>query len=45
MEVLCHGRRNLAEYEGQLDVDEQLLTELLLGTKELLKMVRELKLR
>lgn len=42
--ILCHERRNLAEYKGYLDVDEQLLTELVLGTEELLKMVRKLKL-
>jgi hypothetical protein len=41
--VLCHERRNLSEYEGQLNVDEQLLTELVQETKELLKKIRELK--
>lgn len=33
---LCHERRNLAEYEGYLDVDETLLKELLETTDELL---------
>lgn len=42
--ALCHERRNLAEYEGHMDVDEQLLTELVLETKELLKVVGELKI-
>lgn len=26
---LCHDRRNRAEYEGDIDIDEQLVTELL----------------
>ncbi len=34
--ALCHERRNLAEYEGYLDVDETLLKELLTATDELL---------
>ncbi len=42
--ALCHERRNLAEYEGHMDVDEQLLTELVSETKELLKVVGELKI-
>ncbi len=33
---LCHERRNLAEYEGYMDVDETLLAELLEATDELL---------
>lgn len=41
---LCHKRRNLAEYEGHMDADEQLLTELVSGAGELLNMVRKLKL-
>jgi len=32
----CHNVRNLAEYEGHLDVDKQLLKELIEITKELL---------
>lgn len=39
---LCHDRRNLAEYEGDFNVDEQLLNELVDGTKELLTLVSEL---
>lgn len=42
--AICHERRNLAEYQGHMDVDEQLLKELVSGTKELLKMVGELEL-
>lgn len=30
---LCHERRNLAEYEGYTEVDEQLVNELLTATK------------
>ena len=37
--ALCHERRNLAEYEGYMDVDERLLTELLAGVDALLPMV------
>lgn len=29
--ALCHERRNLAEYEGYMDVDEALLAELLVS--------------
>ncbi len=41
---LCHERRNLAEYEGHFNVDEQLLAELIANTKELLDKVSELEL-
>lgn len=37
--ALCHERRNLAEYEGYLDVDENLLAELISITRKLLKML------
>jgi len=30
---LCHNRRNLAEYEGHLEIDEQLLQELVTAAK------------
>ena len=30
---LCHDRRNLAEYQGHLDIDDQLLEELISITK------------
>lgn len=39
---LCHERRNLAEYEGHMDVDEQLLAELIKYTLELAKTVESL---
>ena len=39
--ALCHERRNLAEYEGYLDVDEKLLEELLQATDVLLEKVSE----
>lgn len=38
----CHDRRNLAEYEGTLDVDERLLTDLLVAAQELLVAVQAL---
>ena len=34
----CHEKRNLPEYEGHYDVDEQLLSELIENTKELKNM-------
>jgi hypothetical protein len=37
--ALCHERRNLAEYEGYMDVDERLLAELVAGADALLPMV------
>lgn len=38
--ALCHDRRNLAEYEGALDIDEQLLTDLLRITAGLAEKLR-----
>ncbi|MCP1416732.1 hypothetical protein J3D47_000975 [Pseudomonas laurylsulfativorans] len=38
--ALCHERRNLAEYEGYMDVDETLLAELLAATDTLLSLVQ-----
>ena len=38
---LCHERRNLAEYEGYLDVDEPLLKELLQASDELLEKIQK----
>lgn len=38
----CHRRRNLAEYEGHLELDEQLLKELIALTNELLIRVKAL---
>lgn len=40
----CHEKRNLAEYEGHFETDEQLLSELIASTKELLKLIKEIKL-
>lgn len=39
--VLCHERRNLAEYEGYMDIDEALLAELLAATDFLLELVQQ----
>ncbi|MCB1864649.1 MAG: hypothetical protein KDG50_04420 [Chromatiales bacterium] len=33
--TLCHERRNRAEYEGQMEVDEQLVSDLLAATDRL----------
>lgn len=38
----CHDKRNLAEYEGGYDVDDQLLSELLFTTKILLEKINRL---
>jgi len=38
----CHRRRNLAEYEGYLDIDAQLLKELIALANELLDRVKAL---
>ena len=39
---LCHQRRNLAEYEGHLEIDQQLLDELIAVAIELLAQVEKL---
>ena len=39
--ALCHERRNLAEYEGYMDVDERLLSELLSATDASLLLVQQ----
>ena len=39
--ALCHERRNLAEYEGYMDVDEALLADLLATTDSLLSQVQK----
>jgi len=41
----CHDLRNLAEYEGQTEVDERLLAELLRVTLELKALVTKLRPR
>jgi hypothetical protein len=38
----CHKQRNLAEYEGHLEMTPQLLQELINITKELLGLVEAL---
>ncbi len=38
----CHERRNLAEYEGVLDVDQRLLSDLMDAAHAILKAVRAL---
>ena len=38
----CHNCRNLAEYEGHLDINQQLLVELIAITHELLDLVNDL---
>ncbi|MBL4872511.1 MAG: hypothetical protein COB38_11955 [Gammaproteobacteria bacterium] len=39
----CHNCRNLAEYEGHLEIDTQLLKELIQITNELLVLVNDLE--
>ena len=36
---ICHKKRNLAEYEGHLDIDERLVAELIEATAELQELV------
>ena len=38
----CHERRNLAEYEGVVDVDERLMSDLLEAARAVLDAVRAL---
>lgn len=38
----CHDQRNMAEYEGHLEITPQLLQELIRVTRELLEMVEAL---
>ena len=40
----CHEKRNLAEYEGQFEVDERLLGELIESAKKLKRIVKGIKL-
>jgi hypothetical protein len=35
--ALCHERRNVAEYQGHLDVEERLVADLMRVTKLLLE--------
>lgn len=39
----CHDKRNLAEYEGHLEIDDRLLDELIQAVKTLSKSVTALK--
>jgi hypothetical protein len=39
----CHDRRNLAEYEGVLELDDQILSELFAATHTLLYEVGKLE--
>lgn len=39
----CHDHRNIAEYEGYFETDEQLLKDLLTATQKLLTLVSALK--
>ena len=36
---LCHNRRNLAEYEGHLEINQQLLNDLLQATQKILDII------
>jgi hypothetical protein len=38
----CHNARNLAEYEGHLEINPQLLKELITISQEILKLVKAL---
>ncbi len=38
----AHRKRNLAEYEGEMDIDEQLVEALMRVTREVAKRVKEL---
>ena len=40
--AMCHDRRNLAEYEGHLEVDDQLIADLIKATELLLEKVSAL---
>jgi hypothetical protein len=39
----CHDCRNIAEYEGYFEIDEQLLKDLLMATQILLAQIKSLK--
>lgn len=42
---MCHNRRNLGEYEGLLEIDERLVTNLISATKRVLKALQALSER
>jgi hypothetical protein len=37
----CHDRRNVAEYEGDIEIDEQLLRDLLSASQALMEQISE----
>lgn len=37
---VCHNRRNLAEYEGHLEIDERLLRDLIVATQKIFDQVQ-----
>jgi hypothetical protein len=41
--ALCHERRNLAEYEGHLEIDEQLMADLIRVTELLFEKISALE--
>lgn len=41
--ALCHQRRNIAEYEGYLEIEETLLSEFIKHTNDLLKTVESME--
>jgi hypothetical protein len=41
--ALCHDRRNRAEYEGDVDIDEQLVRDLVAATEKVLEVLESLR--
>ena len=41
--AMCHEKRNLAEYEGHLEIDDQLISDLIKATVLLLDKVSSLE--
>lgn len=41
--ALCHDRRNRAEYEGDVDIGEQLVSDLVAATEKVLKALESLR--
>lgn len=39
----CHDARNLAEYEGFMEIDELLLGDLIIAARSLLELIKKLK--
>lgn len=40
--MLCHERRNQAEYQGDLDIDQQLVADLLKSTQQVLDKIADM---